>query len=387
MSQSEPDFPESPQPDLFASHGGHAECVQPETADQMAEALHAFADQHQSIRLGGNFSKQRLGTPADEGQLISTVKLRRVREYEPRDLTIRVEAGMLWTDLEQVLDAENQMLPLDPGWQEQSTVGGVIAANLSGPRRRLYGTARDMVIGMTFATLEGKLIQSGGMVVKNVAGLDMAKLMIGSFGTLAAITSVNFRVYPKPPASRTFVLHFETPQQAFAERDQLLKGAVPPTAIDIINFPSGYRLLAQFSGNHLVIERITSILSAEGTVETEYVEHEAEQELWRYVREYTARFLTRHPQGIVIPVRSGLAMMAQQAELLNSPGGEGNIPWVARAGSGVIYAHYANGRLTDPHPAENEPRVKIDDPAGMMRRVKQMFDPENLLNRGRLYGY
>ena len=92
------------------------------------------------------------------------------------------------------------MVPLDPPFAEAATVGGVVAANSSGPRRRLYGTARDLVIGMQFATLEGKLVQSGGMVVKNVAGLDMAKLMIGSFGTLAAIAVVNFKLLPMPEA-------------------------------------------------------------------------------------------------------------------------------------------------------------------------------------------
>ena len=100
------------------------------------------------------------------------------------------------------------MIPLDPpfsdraaeraAFSERATMGGIVAANTSGPRRRLYGSARDMVIGMTFATLEGKLIRTGGMVVKNVAGLDMGKLMIGSFGTLAAIATLNFRLYPSP---------------------------------------------------------------------------------------------------------------------------------------------------------------------------------------------
>ena len=86
----------------------------------------------------------------------------------------------------------------------------MIASNGSGPRRRLYGTARDLVIGMKFATLEGKLVQSGGMVVKNVAGLDMAKLMIGSFGTLAAIAVVNLKLAPAPEVERSFLLAFES---------------------------------------------------------------------------------------------------------------------------------------------------------------------------------
>src|SRR5258708_4882188 len=144
--------------------------------------------------------------PADV--TVSTAALDRVLKYEPRDLTISVEAGVRYRDLRRVLAGHGQMLPLDPPFAKDATIGGIVAANTSGPRRRLYGTARDMVIGMTFATLQGKLVNSGGMVVKNVAGLDMAKLMIGSFGTLAAIAVVNFKVFPIPVGSRTFVMEF-----------------------------------------------------------------------------------------------------------------------------------------------------------------------------------
>ena len=112
------------------------------------------------------------------------------------------------------------MVPLDPPFADDATVGGVIAANSSGPRRRLYGTARDLVIGMKFATLEGKLVQSGGMVVKNVAGLDMAKLMIGSFGTLAAIAVVNFKLPPMPEVERSFLLPFDSLADAIAARNR-----------------------------------------------------------------------------------------------------------------------------------------------------------------------
>ena len=118
------------------------------------------------------------------------------------------------------------MVPLDPPFAGSATVGGVIASNSSGPRRRLYGTARDMVIGMRFVTVDGKVVQSGGMVVKNVAGLDMAKLMIGSFGTLAAIAVVNFKLTPAPEAERSFLLPFESAAGVFAVRNRLL--ASPP---------------------------------------------------------------------------------------------------------------------------------------------------------------
>src|SRR3984893_10775611 len=146
----------------------------------------------------------------------------RILQYEPRDLTISVEAGMRYSDLSNVLAQNRQMIPLDPPFANNATIGGILAANNSGPRRRLYGTARDLVIGMKFATLEGKLVQSGGMVVKNVAGLDMGKLMIGSFGTLAAIAVVNFKLTPSPEVERSFLLPFETLAAAIAARNRIL---------------------------------------------------------------------------------------------------------------------------------------------------------------------
>src|SRR5712671_6020158 len=196
----------------------------PNSPEELAAQLAEANSGAQSVTLGGNFTKTLMGGPiAASDVTISTAKLNRVLEYEPRDLTISVEAGITYRELSRVLAEHRQMVPLDPHFSDSATVGGIVAANVSGPRRRLYGTARDMVIGMTFATLEGKLIRSGGMVVKNVAGLDMGKLMIGSFGTLAALATVNFRVHPMPPATRTFVLEFPSIAELIAARDAVLK--------------------------------------------------------------------------------------------------------------------------------------------------------------------
>ncbi len=328
--------------------------LNPQSPAELADALHELATQHRAIRLGGNFSKDRLATPVTEfDATVSTRALNRLLNYDPRDLTISVEAGMPWTELERILGEHRQMLPLDPPLFEGQTVGGVIASNLSGPRRRLYGTARDMIIGMTFATLEGKLVQSGGMVVKNVAGLDMAKLMVGSFGTLAAMTSVNFKVSPMPEASRTFVAEFATAAEAFALRDRILKSALQPAAIDIVNWPSGFRLLLRAQGNARVLDRFARELP-EAKV--------ADDSVWNEIREFTPRFQ-------MVPMSMKLSEMCAAMEKLN-------VPAIARAGSGVIYAHYA----------ENAPTPEWSGDFAMMERVKLMLDPERLLNRGRLYG-
>jgi glycolate oxidase FAD binding subunit len=344
--------------------------VRPASPEQLADALCAAASERRSILLGGRFSKDRLGGRACPADItISTCVMNRLLRYDPRDLTIGVEAGMAWADLERILAERGQMLPLDPGWAAESTVGGVVAANLSGPRRRLYGTARDMIIGMTFATLEGKLVQSGGNVVKNVAGLDMAKLMIGSFGTLAAVAAVNFKVFPVPAESRTFVMDFETVAQAFAERDRILQSALQPAAIDIVNWPRGYRLLTRAAGSAKVVERYAREL-ARARIEDDSV--------WDEVHEFTARFLARNPQGGVVAMISRLSEMAALGEKLE-------VPFVARAGSGVIYAHYAEN---PPPPLElgRDLGGDLEGDFAMMAKVKEMFDPERLLNPGRLYG-
>src|ERR1035441_4712186 len=206
----------------------------PQTPGELAAALGEAAAHGRTISLAGHDSKRLMAGP--------TAALKRVIEYEPRDLTISVEAGLPWRELTTLTARSRQMAPLDPPFAREATVGGVIASNGSGPRRRLYGTARDLVIGMKFATLEGKMVQSGGMVVKNVAGLDMAKLMIGSFGTLAAIAVVNLKLAPAPEVERSFLLAFDSLQDAIAARNSILASVLQPAAVDLLNKAAGASL-------------------------------------------------------------------------------------------------------------------------------------------------
>src|SRR5947208_1773409 len=203
----------------------------PESPEELASALSAAAAEKHTITLGGRFSKNKMAGPVARSDVtIATTSLARVLSYEPNDLTISVEAGVRWAEMSRLLAENRQMVPLDPPFAGAATVGGVVSANCSGPRRRLYGTARDLVIGMTFATVEGKLVKSGGMVVKNVAGLDMGKLMIGSFGTLAAIAVVNFKLQPMPQVERLFLLTFDTLHAAIAGRDRILNSVLQPAS-------------------------------------------------------------------------------------------------------------------------------------------------------------
>ena len=376
----------------------------PKTPQELAETLQAAASGGRTIALSGNSTKRRMAGPVENAEVcVSTAALNRVLEYEPHDLTISVEAGVRWRDLTALVAEHRQMVPLDPPFAENATVGGVIAANSSGPRRRLYGTARDLVIGMKFATLEGKLVQSGGMVVKNVAGLDSAKLMIGSFGTLAAIAVVNFKLIPRPDRERSFLLVSESLSGAIAARDQILHAPLTPSAIDLLN-PAGaaglgckgWTLAIRAGGSTAVMERYERDLAsvAPGVVLDDY----RQETLWRYIENLTPRHLERHPDGAI--VRASCTLKGTEPVMGSFAG-----PALGRAGSGVCYGYFEQSQAAAAWIAEAAakgwkaviefaPEAKKSSlelwpkPGGdleIMKRIKNLFDPSNLLNRGRLY--
>ena len=375
----------------------------PETHDDLAEALNRAARHLRTICLEGHGSKRLMAGPvgcADE--TISTAGLRRVLEYEPRDLTISVEAGLPWREFTALLRQNRQMVPLDPPFAGQSTVGGVVACNSNGPRRRLYGTARDMVIGMRFITLARKIVQSGGMVVKNVAGLDMAKLMIGSFGTLAAIAVVNFKLQPIPEVERTMLLSFADSKTAFEARARLLASVLQPAAIDLFNPPAAVHgspvwiLAVRTAGNQTAVDRYQRELASFGDAQA--LDGAAHEEFWRQVEDFTPRFLAAHADGAVVRVSSTLTDL----EKLMAPLA---VPAMARAGSGVCYVYFdgpgsaarylavaaAQGMkaVIEFAPEARKSELELWPAPGAdfetMRRLKALFDPSNVLNRGRLY--
>jgi glycolate oxidase FAD binding subunit len=137
--------------------------------------------------------------------VLSTLGLDRVLEHAAGDMTVTVEAGCTVAALQQVLAQRGQRLALDPLWPDRATVGGVLATNDSGALRHAFGSARDLLLGVTVALPDGTLARSGGKVVKNVAGYDLPKLMVGAYGTLGVITQATFRLHPLPRATRTYV--------------------------------------------------------------------------------------------------------------------------------------------------------------------------------------
>ena len=128
--------------------------------------------------------------------MLGTERLERIVEHAPLDQIVIVEAGVRLASLQDALARSGQMLALDPPWAGRATIGGLVATNAFGPRRTRYGSIRDLIIGISIVRADGTEARGGGKVVKNVAGFDVPKLMVGSLGTLGLIATVNFRLHP-----------------------------------------------------------------------------------------------------------------------------------------------------------------------------------------------
>jgi glycolate oxidase FAD binding subunit len=177
--------------------------VFPGTVKEAGRVVATAAEADVAVIPWGGGTQMGLGAPPRDGALVvGTRRLTRIVEHEPGDLTATVEAGLTMEALQAALAAKGQWVSLDPPFPARATLGGVLAANASGPRRHLYGTARDLVIGLRVVGADGTLVRSGGKVVKNVAGYDLVKLYIGALGTLGLIAEATLKLRPIPEADQ-----------------------------------------------------------------------------------------------------------------------------------------------------------------------------------------
>ena len=181
-----------------------SEIIQPTSASEVAAAMRRASDARQSLVIRGAGTKSDWGRPGGRVDAILDMgRMNRILMHEHGDMTATIEAGATLRNVNHALSAHRQTLPLDPPFADRATIGGLLATNDSGPLRHRYGTPRDLVIGIQLATTDGVLAKAGGVVVKNVAGYDLSKLVTGSFGSLAAIVSATFKLAPLPAASKT----------------------------------------------------------------------------------------------------------------------------------------------------------------------------------------
>jgi glycolate oxidase FAD binding subunit len=356
--------------------------------------------------------------------VLRTARLTAIEHYDPGDLTIGVGAGMSIAALESKLAQHGQLLPLESHRPEAATIGGSLAVAAHGPLKHGYGGVRDFCIGVHFVTSDGKIAKGGGRVVKNVAGYDLMKLMIGSYGTLGVIVSANFKLFPAPRQTRTFVLKFLLANGAIQFRNRLLRSPLTPMCMELVSpraaevlrdrlaADNTWQLLLRAAGSDAVLSRYRNEL---GNYVKEELDGEPEAAAWRAIADFESEIAARYGNAMLIEVSVPVDWAAETINAAERVAAEHEFicAVVGRVGVGsllVAYVpvtpdvpaamQYANAvsafRACLPRDASvvvtrcpRDAKVHFSvwgstpNDLETMRAIKRALDPAGILNRGR----
>ena len=377
----------------------------PASRDALAETLARAASEGLRVRVAGGRTKLDWGAPGDTiDLLLSTAALCDVVEHRHGDLTATVEAGATLASVNATLAAHGQRLPWDPPWADRATIGGIVATNDSGSRRHGYGTPRDSIIGVTVARVDGGVAKAGGIVVKNVAGYDLSRLLTGSFGCLGVILTATFKLAPDPPASRTVAVSVDSLEALAPIAVDLAGSSLTPTAIEVAWAPA--RLLARFeSVETSVAQQADAACALAGPRGNAVVlSDEEEGEAWsRHAAHWSFG-------GTLVKLSTVPAELFPTLVWLRDRAATDGIEMTAagRAGLGVVDVRLdgpieAQGRLVGDLRGRlpigrgsavirrGDPALRrsvdawgpIGDGMRVMTAIKRQFDPRGLLNTGR----
>ena len=388
----------------------------PTNEAQAVDIIRTARMARQTLSLEGGGTRAGFGRPVQTDDTLSTRGLSGITLHEPAELVISARAGTPLSELEAALDAKGQMLPFEPmdhraiyGGSGEPTVGGIVACAASGPRRIQVGAARDLLLGVRLINGEGEIVKSGGRVMKNVTGLDLVKLNCGAHGTLALITEATFKVLPKAERTITLVIEGLDDRQAASAMAAALGS--PFGVSGAAHLPEGLgpapaRTLLRLEHFHDSIDyragELLKLVAAFGGAAAR-IEDDASRDLWRAVRDVT--FLAEPRENAiwrisVAPTRGPAVVAAlRQAQLpfryfFDWGGG---LIWLAcpmQGDAGAMAIRSAIGR--DGHATlirgAEDLRARIDvfqplDPALMKitSAIKASFDPDRILNPGRMY--
>jgi glycolate oxidase FAD binding subunit len=377
--------------------------AEPTSPKAVAETLAWASQEKLSVLTRGAGTKIAWGPPVEATDiLLSTTRLNKIVAHRHGDLTATIEAGATLRDVNSALGQHRQWIPLDPHSGDRATIGGLVATNDSGPRRHRYGAPRDLIIGVDFARADGRLAKGGGIVVKNVAGYDLPRLMTGAFGSLGVIISATFKLYPLTGASRTIVVDVKDPHELGTLVGKISSSHLTPTALEFQLPPM--RLLIRFESIEAaaVQQSVHTIkLIQEAGFSGRVVTEDEEAELW-------ARHAGTASDATAVKVSTLPTELPAALILIDRVAGSANYSVAGRAGLGVFVLGLtgANEHQKKVITALRESlmpgrgsavvmsgtsdlRKQLDvwgpigDALPLMKAVKQQFDPDQILNRGR----
>ena len=264
----------------------------PTTETAVTEAVRAANSQNTAVQIIAGGTRGRIGRLRSEYECLDVSGVAGITHYEPGALTLEAKAGTPIVQIEAALDAENQMLAFEPmdhralmGTQGTPTIGGVVACNVSGPRRFISGACRDFLLGVRFVDGQGRVIKNGGRVMKNVTGLDLTKLVCGSFGTLGVLTQVALKVLPRPERSAT--LQFEGVAEAEAV-GIFCKAVSTPFEVNGAAWQNGAAMLRVEGLETQVSYRLGALQNLFQDQNPSVLEGDAHRNLWAGIRDIHA---------------------------------------------------------------------------------------------------
>jgi len=347
--------------------------------DDIVSAVRTAHDSRTPLRIRGAGSKDFYGGLL-AGEVLDVAGHRGIVAYEPTELYITAQCGTPLAEIEAVLAEKGQMLAFEPPHFGGATVGGCVAAGLSGPRRRQAGAVRDFVLGVKLIDGTGQMLNFGGQVMKNVAGYDVSRLIAGSLGTLGVIAEVTLKVLPKPVAEVTLVCECD----AEAAIRRLNGWGGQPLPISASFWHDGH-LWLRLSGARAAVDAATGRLGGNLVVDAEI--------LWNSIREQTHSAFAASPlwrlalpSTAPIPDIEGLRAIEWGSALRWYAGAVDGNHQAVRAAAARLGGHAVLYRAPESLRCLEGPFAPLP-PAllALHRRLKSAFDPKGILNPGRLY--
>jgi glycolate oxidase FAD binding subunit len=379
--------------------------VEPASAESVSRLLEWAFREGLCVMVRGSGTKLGWGAPPRQIDiLMSTTRLNAVVAHRHGDLTATIQTGATLGDVNRALAQHGQWIPLDPPSAERATIGGLVATNDSGPRRHRYGAPRDLIIGVEFARADGRLAKGGGIVVKNVAGYDLPRLLTGSFGSLGVIITATFKLYPLTAASRTLVVEPSSAAELGELAVKMSASHLTPTALEFATHP--LRLIMRFESIEASVAQqseTASTLFAESGYEARMLSGSAEEQFWQ---NHTR--LADDDRGALLKVSVLPTELAETLTLIERLAGKRGYVAAGRAGAGVFLLRITEevqlqkrviDGLRDAQQigrgsavgikCSPDLRTHVDiwgpigDGFSLMKAVKQQFDPAGILSPGR----
>jgi glycolate oxidase FAD binding subunit len=388
---------------------------------EVVDIIRAHAADRRKLAIQGQGTKAGLGRPVAADNTLSLRNLSGIVSYQPEELVLTAKCGTPLREITEALAAKRQHLAFEPiasaglfgPSNEGGSIGGVLAANLSGPRRPSAGAARDHFLGFTAVNGLGEEFKAGGKVVKNVTGYDLPKLLAGSMGTLAALTEVTVKVLPAPEKQRTVMIPAPDVTAAHRQMITLMQGTfeidgaaylpahlTARSGVDMVRAVDGALVVLRLTGSPGSVADRCAALRALIDGPSEELHSMRSRDLWAEIRDVAPLLPNRGAclWRISVPPSAGVRI----ATALAAPDGDwlmdwgGGLLWIARAEDSIDDAAKVRAALADsgghatlvrgPERLRREIDVFAREvPAALLQRVKEAFDPHGILNPGRMY--